>query len=170
MELSKIFEERYSVRSYLDTPVEDSKIDALLEAMRIAPTGHNDQPQRVYVLKSEEAIAKIRACTKCAFNAPLVMMVCAEIDAAWRNRYSGRSAAETDAAIVTTYMMLKAQDMGLTSCWVHHYDPQKLKAAFNLPEGVEPLNLLTLGYAAEDAAPLPMHFERKSIEELATIL
>ena len=67
-------------------------------------------------------------------------------------------------------MMLKAQDMGLSSCWVHHYDPQKLKAAFSLPEGVEPLNLLTVGYAAEDAEPLPMHFESKSIEELAVIL
>ena len=170
MELNKIFEERFSVRSFKDTPVEDSKIDALLEAMRIAPTGHNDQPQRVYVLKSPEAIAKIRACTKCAFNAPLVMMVCADMSAAWRNRYSGRSAAETDAAIVTTYMMLKAQDMGLTSCWVHHYDPAKIKAAFNLPDNIEPLNLLPIGYAAEDAAPLPMHFESKSIEELATIL
>ena len=170
MELSKIFEERFSVRSFKDTPVEDSKIDALLEAMRIAPTGHNDQPQRVYVLKSDEAIAKVRACTKCAFNAPLVMMVCADMTAAWRNRYSGRSAAETDAAIVTAYMMLKAQDMGLTSCWVHHYDPQKLKDAFSLPENVEPLNLLPIGYAAEDAAPLPMHFESKPIEELVTVL
>ena len=170
MELNKVFEDRFSVRSFKDTPVEDEKINELLKAMQIAPTAHNDQPQRIYVLKSEQAIAKIRECTKCAFNAPLVMMICADMDAAWRNRYSGRSAAETDAAIVTAYMMLKAQDMGLTSCWVHHYDPKKVKAAFELPDNIEPLNLLPIGYAAEDAAPIPMHFETKSIEELAKIL
>jgi len=170
MELDRVFAQRFSVRDYKDTPIEQEKIDAILEAMRIAPTGHNEQPQRVFVLKSAEAIEKIRACTKCAFNAPVVLMVCADEKDAWRNRYSGRSAAETDAAIVTAYMMLKAQDLGLSSCWVHHYDPMKIKEAFNLPEGLQVLNLLTLGYAQDGAAPIPMHFESKETEQLVQVL
>lgn len=45
MELAK---ERYSVRKFSDKPIEKEKLDAILEAGRIAPTGHNYQPYRVY--------------------------------------------------------------------------------------------------------------------------
>ena len=170
MELNKIFEERFSVRSFKDIPVEDEKIQELLKAAQLAPTAHNNQPQRIFVLKSAEAIEKIRACTKCAFNAPVVLMICANTDEVWQNRFSGAVSSETDAAIVTTYMMLKAWDMGLGSCWVHYFDPVKIREAFDLPENLIPYNLLPLGYAADDAAPIPMHFENKAIEDFSEIL
>lgn len=51
MELAK---ERYSVRKFSDKPIEKEKLDAILEAGRIAPTGHNYQPYRVYVLQSQK--------------------------------------------------------------------------------------------------------------------
>lgn len=57
MELAKA---RYSVRKYSDKPIEKEKLDLILEAGRIAPTGHNNQPYRVYVLKSPEALEKVR--------------------------------------------------------------------------------------------------------------
>jgi len=66
MELAKA---RYSVRKFSDKPIEKEKLDAILEAGRIAPTGHNYQPYRVYVLQSPEALEKIRGLTRCAFNA-----------------------------------------------------------------------------------------------------
>ena len=170
MELDKIFNERYSVRSFKDMPVEDEKIAEILKAAQLAPTAHNNQPQRIFVLKSNDAVEKIRACTKCAFNAPLVMLVCANTDEVWHNRFSGAVSSETDAAIVTAYMMLKAWDLGLGSCWVHYFDPAVIKEAFDLPENLTPYNLLPLGYAAEDSAPIPMHFENKPIEDFTTVL
>lgn len=170
MELDKIISERYSVRSFMDTPVEDEKIAALLKAAQLAPTAHNNQPQRIFVLKSADAIAKIRTVTRCAFNAPLVMLVCADIDQTWQNRFKTVKSGETDAAIVTSFMMLKAWDMGLGSCWVHYFDPAALREAFSLPDNLIPYNLLPLGYPASDSAPIQMHFDTKTIQDISTVL
>ena len=54
----EIMEKRYSVRSYSDKPVEKQKLDRILRAAQIAPTAVNKQPQRIYVLQSEEALKK----------------------------------------------------------------------------------------------------------------
>ena len=75
MNFETLIRERYSVRDYKDTPIEDEKLAKILEAGRIAPTAGNRQPQRIYVLKSPEALAKIREHTPCAFNAPVVLIV-----------------------------------------------------------------------------------------------
>ena len=72
--------ERFSVRDYKGTVIEDEKLDAILEAGRIAPTAANIQPLRVYVIKSEEGLSKICAITPCAFNAPVVLMVAYDAD------------------------------------------------------------------------------------------
>lgn len=84
MDLAKA---RYSVRKFSDKPVEKEKLDAILEAGRIAPTGHNYQPYRVYVLQSPEALEKIRGLTRCAFNAPVVLMVTVRKDEEWVNPF-----------------------------------------------------------------------------------
>ena len=84
MELAKA---RYSVRKFSDKPIEKAKMDAILEAGRIAPTGHNYQPYRVYVLQSPEALEKIRGLTRCAFNAPVVLMVTVRKDEEWVNYF-----------------------------------------------------------------------------------
>ena len=69
----KLAKDRFSVRYYAKTPVEQEKIDAILEAARVAPTAKNLQPFHIYVLKSEEAIASFRGartgppwCSSCA--------------------------------------------------------------------------------------------------------
>ena len=72
MELLQLMEERYSVRSFADKPVEDEKIEAILQAGRLAPTACNNQPQKVLVLESAESLALWRKCTKCHFNEQLV--------------------------------------------------------------------------------------------------
>ena len=59
MEFEQLIRERYSVRKFSDAPVEEEKLQKILEAGRLAPTGHNSQPQRIYVIESEEGIAKI---------------------------------------------------------------------------------------------------------------
>ena len=59
MELLELLKERYSVRKYSDRPVEQEKLDKIIEAAMVAPSAKNFQPVRIYVLKSEEAIARI---------------------------------------------------------------------------------------------------------------
>ena len=80
MDFMTLAKERYSVRDYKDTPIEEEKLQKILEAGRIAPTAKNNQAYRVYVLKSEVAIAKIRELSRCAFNAPVVVLFTYNID------------------------------------------------------------------------------------------
>ena len=147
MELAK---ERYSVRKFSDKPIEKEKLDAILEAGRIAPTGHNYQPYRVYVLQSPEALEKIRGLTRCAFNAPVVLMVTVRKDEEWVNPFEHSiRAGEQDASIVATHMMLEA---------------------FQLELNAVPLLLLPIGYVAAGAKAAPQHAQRRSNDELVKVL
>lgn len=172
MELDRIFEERYSVRSYTDTPVEDEKIDAIIAAAMKAPTGKNHQPQRILVIKSEEGLKKLSSVCKCVFGAPLALLVCYNRDEAWHSRFEeGYTCGEMDVSIVTTYMMLKAWELGLGSCWVRYFDSREVAKAFELPEGIIPACVLDLGYPSPDAKPLEtMHNRPRPVDEVVTRL
>ena len=110
---------RYSVRAYQDTPIEEEKLNQILEAGRIAPTACNNQPQKIYVARSEEARKKLASVSRCTFGAPVILVVCYDHDRNWKNRLMpGYESGETDAAIVCTHMMLQAAELGIGSCWV----------------------------------------------------
>lgn len=83
MDFFTLAKNRYSVRKFSERSVEPEKLEKVLEAARVAPTAHNYQPFRIYVLKSKDAIAKIRELTPCAFNAPIVLMVTICRDEQW---------------------------------------------------------------------------------------
>ena len=165
MELFELAKARYSVRKFADKPVEEEKLQKVLAAGACAPTAKNQQPQKIYVLESPEAVEKIRGITRCAFNAPVVLMVCGCKDQAWVNPFNDRSSAEMDCSIVTTQMMLQAQELGLGTCWVCWFDTKQTKEAFNIPENEEVFALLPLGYPAESSHPSSMHDSRKALEE-----
>ena len=165
MEFFDLIRDRYSVRKYADKPVEQEKLNKILAAGAAAPTAKNLQPQRIYVLESKEAIEKIRGITRCAFNAPVVLMVCGNKEEAWVNPFNNRSSAEMDCSIVTTQMMLQAQELGLGTCWVCWFDTALTKETFGIPENEEVFALLPLGYPAEVSKPSFMHESRKALEE-----
>lgn len=164
MEFQKVIAERYSVRKFSEEPLSQSEIDALLSAGHLAPTGCNNQPQRILVLGGT-SMDKMRECTKCHFGAPNAMLVCYDKNEVWRRKYDGKSCGVADASIVATHIMLKAQDMGLGCTWVMHFDPQKVRESFAMPEHIEAVALLVLGHPAKDAAPLAMHSEYRPIEQ-----
>ena len=66
---------------------------------------------------------------------------------------------------MATHMMLAAHNEGVGCCWVMHFDPAAVREAFGIPAGVEPAALLVMGYPAEDARPLPLHFKTRPQEE-----
>ena len=168
LELAKA---RWSVRAYDSRPVEEEKLALILEAGRVAPTACNNQPQRIYVIKSEEARAKLASVCSCTFGAPVILVVCYDTARDWKNPLSpGYESGETDGAIVTTHMMLEAAELGLGSCWVGYFAPDKVKAILNLPENLVVSALLPIGYPAPEAKPAPMHSSFRAfadtIEEL----
>lgn len=171
MELEKIIRERYSVRKYKPDMITDEELKTILDAGMVAPTGCNNQPQRVYVLKSEPAIAKIRELCRSAFNAPVVLIIALDGNADWKNPYeAGYRAGIQDVSIVADHMMLTAWDIGVGSCWVNAFRPSDVKEAFGLPENETPILLLPLGYPAEDSKPSKLHTASKDSEEIIRVL
>lgn len=165
MEFEKLVSERYSVRSFCPEHLPTAVIDKILSISHKAPTGCNYQPQRILVLNTDESIAKLKKCTKCHFNAPTAMLICHNKKESWVRKYDGALSSPVDAAIVTTHMMLAAQNEGVGCCWVMHFDPVAMRESFHIPEQIEPLALLVMGYPSDDAEPLDLHFQFRPIEE-----
>lgn len=166
MEFLKLAAERYSVRNFKEGHLEQKVIDEILKAGHLAPTGCNYQPQRILVINTDESIEKLQKCTKCHFGAPTAMLICYNKDESWVRKYDGALSAPVDACIVTTHMMLSAQNIGVGSCWVMHFDPSAMRKEFNIPENIIPVALLVMGYPAEDAKPLNMHSEYRPMDDV----
>ena len=170
MEFKDVIRNRYSCRKYSEKEVEAEKLAAILEAGRLAPTAKNLQEQRIYVIKSEEALAEIDSVTPCRFGAPIVIAVAFDKDNVYTYPGGMKSSGDEDATIVATHMILAAADEGLGSCWLNIFDPQQTAELLGLPENEELVMLMDVGYAAEEAAPSPMHGSRKDISETVRYL
>ena len=155
---------RYSVRKFKDQPVEKEKLDLILEAGRIAPTACNYQPQRIMVIDAPAAYEKLKQCTPCHFDAPVVLMICYDKTTVWKNKINGTVGGDVDASIVTTHMMLQAAALGLGTTWVGAFKLEKLRELFELPDFLVPVALLPVGYPADDAEPHPWHFARYDMD------
>lgn len=152
--LLRFMRNRYSVRSFSQRQIEDEKLKAILTAGQIAPTAVNYQPQKIYVLQSDNALKKIRGITDSTYDAPTVLLVCADTSKSWHSHFDRKyESGESDAAIVCTQMMLEAWEQGIGSVWVLLFDPKRVAKEFHLPPNVRPICLLPIGYPAEDSEP-----------------
>ncbi len=165
MEFEQLISERYSVRKFQPEHLPKELLLQILAAGHKAPTGCNYQPQRILVLNTDEAIEKLKACTKCHFGAPTALLVCHNKEESWTRPYDGATSSPVDAAIVATHLMLAAHNLGVGTCWVMHFDPVMMRKTFCIPDCVEPTALLVMGYPAPDAKPLDLHFRTRPMEE-----
>lgn len=165
MEFREVVKNRYSCKKFGARPVEKEKLDAILEAGQAAPTAKNLQEQRIYVLRSAEALSKVDAVTPCRYGAGTVLAVAFDRNTVFTYPGGKRDSGVEDATIVATHMLLAAADAGVDSCWINFFDPDQLAASLGLPENEEVLMLMDLGYAAEGAGPLPNHGNRKALDE-----
>ncbi len=159
---------RYSVRNFQQKKVPSEIIEKILAYGHIAPTGCNIQPQRILVLDSDENIMKLKNCTRSHFDAPLAMLICYHKEEGWTRRYDGAKSAPVDCAIVTTHLMLGAWELGIGSCWVMSFDPVAMRESYQIPDELEPVALLVMGYPAKDSVPNPRHEEVRPMEEVVT--
>ncbi len=169
MEFLELCKKRYSVRKFSSKKVEDEKLLKILEAGRLAPTAKNSQSHRIFVLKSGESLQKIYSVTPMSYKAPLVLLVCYDINESYKNlvdtlckNYDG---GEVDAAIVVSSMMYQATELGLGTLWARGFDSRKIVEAFDLPENLRVVCLLDIGYEADDSKPAEKHFLRKPLFE-----
>ena len=170
MEFKEVVKRRYSCKNFDGTPIEESQLTAILEAGRMAPTAKNLQEQRIYVLQSPEALAKIDKVTPCRYHAGTVLIVAFDTENVFTYPGGKRDSGIEDATIVATHMLLAAYNEGVDSCWVNFFDPEELKKELALPQNEEILMVLDLGYAAEGAGPLANHGSRKELSETVSYL
>lgn len=153
LELAK---KRYSVRAYQEKPVEQEKLEKILEAARVAPTGANKQPHRLIVVREPEGLRKLSKAADC-YGAPLAVLVCCDTRETWKRPFDQKRLTDIDASIVTDHMMLAAADLGLGSVWICYFKPDVIRREFDLPDYLEPVNILALGYSGENAPAANRH-------------
>lgn len=159
---------RFSCRKFKDTPLTEVQIKHILEAARLAPSAKNNQPVHVWVVKSEEALSKLKSASNYLYDAPAVFMVGYNPEEAWVRKSDGKNGGDIDAAIVGTHIILETYALGLGSVWVGSFDPAAIKAAFPETTGYEIVALFPVG--TPDAEDSPNHGKRKPLEGFASEL
>jgi nitroreductase len=164
MEYSQLIAARYSVRAYRPEPVEEEKLQAVLEAARLAPTAANRQPFRLIVMHTAGREAEIQKIYHRPWfvQAPLVIGVCAISSQAWVRESDRFNARLIDAAIVADHLILAATNLGLGTCWIAAFNVEAARSVLQLPAEVEPVIFTPLGYPADQPGPK----NRKPLDEL----
>lgn len=165
MDLFEAIKTRRSIRKYSDRPVEDQKLVAVLDAVRMAPSWANYQCWRLVVVKDGPTKEKISALSyvesyfapkgyksnpamKALAAAPVVIVLCADPERSGNMR--GQSYYLADAGLAAQNLMLAACGQGLGTVFVGVYDEDKLKDLLNIPAAIRIVGLFPLGYPAEE--------------------
>ena len=172
MTFSELVKSRYSCRQFNDNTIEDEKLNAILQAAIAAPTAKNVQPVKLWVIKSDEALAKIKACTpfKWMDNVPVVIAVGGTTDGAFVRPSDNRNFQDVDASIIATHIMLAVEAQGLATTWVGMFDINKVHELFPEMKGYDLVALFPIGYKAQDAMPSDRHSLRKSMDDMVKFL
>ena len=158
---------RYSCRRLEPDSIRTEVLEKILEAGRCAPTAHNNQPVKIWVIRSDDALAAAKETAAFPFVQAVncILAVGALPSEAWVRPFDGKNFADVDASIVATQMMLAIHDLGLATTWVGHFDADRLKAAFPEMIPYQMIALFPLGRPAEEAHPSRLHEDRKPAEE-----
>ncbi len=163
MDFSDLIQKRYSVRSYKPDPVEDTKLQQILEAARLAPTAANRQAFQLIVIhtRGREHDLKQIYNRDWFVRAPLVIAACGLPEQNWV-RVDGRNYNDVDVAIVMDHIILAAANLGLGTCWIGAFDPDAARKVLGLPDDAEPVAFTPLGYADDEQPPR----KRKALADL----
>lgn len=166
IELAKL---RYSVRSYLNTPVEQEKLDYLLECGRIAPSAANYQPWHIIVIRDAEMKKKLAVTydRKWFAEAPVILVFCGDHSKGWK-RADGKDHTDIDVAIVVDHVTLAAAEQGLGTCWICNFDAKKCAEIMELPDPLEPVVLMPVGYPGKVPDDRARHLVRNPVSDLVS--
>jgi len=150
MEFAELVKKRYSVRAYKPDPVEEGKLQQVLEAARMAPTAANRQAFQIVVVHTEgrkKELGRIYG-SDWFVQPPIIICVCGLPDQNWV-RKDGKNYNDVDVAIAMDHLILAATDLGLGTCWIAAFNPAAAREVLGLPDGVEPIAFTPLGYPAD---------------------
>jgi nitroreductase len=175
-----IIKERYSVRDYSSRPIEQEKLDIILESARLAHSACNVQPWHFYVVTDKKKIGafseKMPLGAQMVMNsfiseAPIVIVATAGPINILQKALSyiiNKRWYYMDVSIAIEHMVLTAWEFGIGSCWIGWFDEKKIKKTLSIPRDREVVALLTLGYPNE-VSKRPEK-SRKKTEEITTFI
>jgi nitroreductase len=163
MSVQEIIEARYSVRAYQDKPIEDDKLQTVLEAARLAPSGSNRQPWKFVVATDPQIRAKLaEACNGQKFVGAAPVVIAGVGLMPERIMSCDVPGDPVDLAIALEHVALQAAELGLGTCWIGAFDQDAVRRVLEIPETVKVVQVMTLGYGADDPRPK----NRKALDEI----
>lgn len=171
MDFLELAKNRYSVRKFNMRTIEADKLKLILEAARAAPTAKNQQPQRIYVLQSKEALEKLERLTHCGYGAQTVLLFTYDTNEDWKNPLEeGVRSGIEDVSIAAVHAMLEATELGIGTCWCNYFANSRLEEEFDIPQNERSILIMPIGYADETEKPSPLHTEKKSLDKIVKYL
>ena len=165
MDLYEAIKSRYSVRSYLNKPVEQEKLDRVLEAARMAPSGSNRQSWRFVVVREAETRRKlVRACSDQTFVGQAPVVIAAVGLTPDRVMSCDVPGDPVDVAIALEHVALASTAEGLGTCWIGAFNQDQVRALLGIPADAKVIGVMTLGYPADHPRPKT----RKPVKELVS--
>ncbi len=166
---------RRSIRKFREQPVEDVKLNEILEAARLAPSGNNKQPWHFIVIKDEEMKRQVAEATNNQMwiaTAPVVIVAVADMLARSED-YAGLHVDEEtgnfdvkrivrDTTIAVTHILLEVDNQGLGACWCGAFAQKSIRPVLGIPVDKFVLAVIPIGYPASQ----PRARERKALEEI----
>ena len=159
---------RTSTRAYNNTPVEDEKVIQLIESARLAPSGHNTQPWNFIIVRSEDTRTKIARASNgqtWMTSAPVHIVCVADIRVRVKDDRPLFLDEETglwelkqvirDTAISIEHILLEAERIGLSSCWVAWFVQKDIRPILNIPDDHYVVGVVTIGYSDGSGKPRP---------------
>lgn len=145
--------ERWSPRSFADRSLDDEQIGSMLEAARWAPSCFNEQPWSFLVAKREdrEGFERLASClmdgNAWAKEAPVLLLATARL-AFERNDKPNRHALH-DVGLAAQSLVIQAQALGLSTHQMAGFDGERARQLLGIPEGIDPVSMIAVGYRAE---------------------
>ena len=170
MDVKKAIEERRSVRVYEDKAIPDDLIKELIDAARLAPSGNNTQPSKYVIVKDYQTKAKLKKNNvfpqDFVYKSPAIIVCCTNPSAYEKNVKEFDNTNEVrairDVSIASSFLILRATELGLGTCYVGWVDEEKIKEALDIPRKYLVPYVITLGYPANKPKPT----SRKGIDEI----
>ncbi|NIA17245.1 MAG: nitroreductase [Planctomycetes bacterium] len=151
MDVYEAVKKRYSCRAYENKPVEPEKLKRIFDSARLAPSAKNLQDWRFVVATGESTKRKIaKAAGEQMFlaNAGAIIVACSNSDCVMS---CGQPVAGIDVAIALEHIALTAVQEDLATCWIGSFSPDDVHQILNIPENIEIIELMALGYPADKA-------------------
>jgi len=162
MTVMEAIRKRYSCRIYQDKAIEQEKLDTILEAARLAPSAKNLQDWRFVVVTDKEKKHKLaEAANNQTFieKAGAIIIACSvSSEIMW----CGLALGPIDVAIALEHIALQATQLGLATCWIGLFYPDKVRPIAGIPQDVEIVELMAVGYPADK----PKEPKREPIEKI----